>query len=414
MYVEELQSYKVLQYYVMDAAISLLFWRGQVPFMGIYLPVHSLVAFLAGITLCERPTLYPSYFFFGIAWFLLAVQIDRNCSANPWTKSKTFIGLLSALATGKSISGPLGTIEAHQNEKESKEEAELLKSRLEKAKKEAEETQEAQMKLLQEHEAMMANVGDQTADTDISTNQGGISLDPMKFILYPIQQYLFMACNALRFSRNVISWDEPVSYLIRFFYLDSQTQASYNFCNYCPSPCRQYIAFFLTAGSIVLGVVFLFVPWAFLCRWTSRIIAWLVFGPHMKLVDMFWYSKLEELTAEQRRQQIRDALTAQLDAAKAVAAAARVQREDAVKLKDIKQALYGKFITKVPILRFERFPDIPLHASTAKPYDASETRGRAIPDRVAGQQLVGTMIPRIVDEDELPSEGTDANAKKNV
>ena len=159
----------------------------------------------------------------------------------------------------------------------------------------------------------------------------------------------------------------------------------------------------------------------------------------MKLVDIYWYSKLEELTEEQQREQIQQALTVQLEAARHYAAEARILRENAVKLKDIKTELYGSFITKVPVLRGERFVDVPLHSSTAKPYVAPKTLPPGIVHErvgkylavscqvasesllkpsltyavaVAGQHLVGTMIPRIAeDEDESPPP-KDQDAKK--
>lgn len=383
MYVEELMEYKYLQYYIYDAVVSLLFWRGQVPVFGIYMPVHSLVAFLSSITLAERPSLYPAFFFFSIAWLLIATQIYRNKSPNPWSKTKTMIGFLTSIIASKAINFPYQTIEAHQNEEESKEVEMKLKMRLEKAKKEAEEYQMEQMKLQEEHEEMLAEAGDQTADTNISTRKNKISFDPLKFVLYPIQQYLAMVCTALRFAKNVLVWDEP------------------------------YLAFLITSACLVIGTVFLFVPWAFFFRWSSRIVAWLGLGPHMKLLDIYWYSKLEDLTEEERKQQIKDALTAQLETAKAYAATARVQREEAEKMKAIKKALYGRFITKVPVLRLERLPDIPLHASTAKPYKAPEQQNRAILERVGGQHLVGTMIPRVMEDEDFSKEPSDAEAKKN-
>ena len=244
LYGEELQSYRVAQYYIIDSVISLLFWRGQVPVFGVKLPLHSLYFFFVATTLAERPSLYPSFFWFNTAWFIVALQIWRNKSPNPWHQSKTFLGLFSALVVGRSISGPPSTIEAHQNEKESMQEEETWKLRMEKAKKDAEEAEEARNALLAEHEDMVAEAGEQVADTDLASRKQGVSLDPLKFVLYPVQMILARICTVLRFIKNVMVWDEP------------------------------YLAFLLTLASMAIGLVFLFVPWAFLFRWTSRIVAW--------------------------------------------------------------------------------------------------------------------------------------------
>jgi hypothetical protein len=234
------------------------------------------------------------------------------------------------------------------------------------------------MKLLEEHESQMAQVGDQTASTDIATGTSGVSLDPLKFVLYPIQQYLALACKALRFIKNVLIWDEP------------------------------YIAFILTFVFFGIGFVLLFVPWMFLYRWTARLVAWLLLGPQMCLADIYWYRKFEEMTEEERAQQIRDGLKTQLEAAHALASVARIQTEEAVKLRDVKKSLYGKlpksiglecvratiydvhffgrtigkFITRVPVLRMERMPDFPLHSSSAQPYKPSPNQPRGVPERI--------------------------------
>lgn len=383
LYVDELMGYEVLKYYLIDSVVALLFWRGQVKFYGFWLPIHSMALFLAGITLAERPSLYPSFWFFGLGWMLLSLQTYRNNSSNPWHKTKTFIGLTQDFLTGTCFDGPPKKIAAHENEEEAKEEEKRQKERIEKARKQAEAYLQAQNELLAEHEGMMAQVGDQTADTDISSKKGKVSIDPLKFILYPIQQYLAKACHALRTVRCILTWDEP------------------------------YISYIITLAAFAIGIVFLIVPWAFIIRWTSRLVSWLLLGPHMKLVDIYWYSKVEELSEEEQREQIRQALTTQLKTAQAYAAHARIERENAAKLKDIKKVLFGQFVTKIPLMAAQRFADIPLHSSTATPYKPPEDLPRAIPERVPGQQLVGTMIPRIMEVDEDGTAPKNEEAKKN-
>lgn len=104
-----------------------------------------------------------------------------------------------------------------------------------------------------------------------------------------------------------------------------------------------------------------------------------IFSPIMKLVDMFYFSKMDDLTPMQRREQMKKDFATELETARGYAAIARIQREDAAKMKAVKQELYGKFITRVPVLRMERFPDFPLHTSTAKP---CEPRPLPVPDRI--------------------------------
>lgn len=381
---DELTGYMVFLSYLKDAITAILFWRGQVPVMGLDLPLHSVYFFFAAITLAEHPSLCPSFFFLNIFWALFAIQIWRNSRANPWEKTKTVLGLLSELAVGKSISGPLQYIAAHQNEEAALAEQRDLAERVEKAKQEAEEYEKEQMRLTQEHENQLSKVGDQTADTDLSTGTGGgVSLDPMKFILYPIQQILEMVIVALRLVKNIMLWEEP------------------------------YLAFLLAGASLVIGLVFLIVPWAFLFRWTSRIIAWLLFGPHMKLVDIYWYRKIENLTREERRQQLMEAFENQLVLAKELALQARIQRENTIKMKHIKEALHGSYTNKVPTFTVERILDFPTFESTAKPLDPSTIKDLPNVERVAGQHLVGTMIPKIVEDEDFEKDQADGESKKD-
>ena len=368
MYIEELTAYLYVQYYIMDAIISLLFWRGQIPFaFGIKLPVHSLIAFLAAISMAERPSLFFSYFWFANAWLLWAIQTWRNNTPNVWSRTKSFGQILSMLILDRAMVGP-ETIPENHMQVEADAFEEKMKKRIEKAEAAAERRREEEMKMLAEHEKQMAEL-DTTAETDISTQAGGLALAPLKRFLYPAQKALAMLCAGVRFVRNVYIWEEP------------------------------YFAFFLTAASILIGLVFLVIPWAFLIRWTGRIVAWGVFGPHMKLVDICYYSRRKPPTEEEETKQLSDYYEGQRKVAQANALTALIQTEDATKLKAVKKILYGSYIARVPVVKNERFRDIPLHKSSAKPYrpeqETSETAPRSATIRIGGQQLVGNMIPQV-------------------
>jgi len=305
---------------------------------------------------------------------MLAVMEYRNKSPNPWVSCRSFGDFLQFLAFGKCLTSPK-TIKKHQNEEAAEEFRKKWEQRIADAEEAAVKANEERLQALAEQEQLLAET---EVQADISTQtDGGMSLDPLKPILYPIQQYLAWACKGVRFTRNVICWEES------------------------------YYSFWLTAGSLLLGFFFFFIPWRFLFRWTSRIIVWALFGPHMKLVDLYWYSKeAEKLTEEELEAQKEAEEKAEDDAkeaAKAAAkAAARAQREELAKLKDMRQVLFGKYSVKVPILKTDRFPDSPLYASMATPVqnDSNDIRASV---RVAGQKLVGHMIPKLIHEKLQPS-----------
>jgi len=366
-YVDELCSYLHVQYYIQDAIVSLFLWRDQVSlpvFSRVRIPVHSAIAFYAATTLVENPFLFFPYFWFANAWLLLSIQNWRNGVPNPWLKTRTFSEIFIMFVLDKAINDS-ETIPSNYKMKESIDFEEKMQKRIAKAKADADKRQEEQ----QDYDKKKASMNLE-ADTDISTQgsvKEGMLLNPMKTFLFPIQQILATVCGWLRVLRNIYFWKEP------------------------------YFAFLLTAISLVLGIVFYFIPWAFIIRWMSRILAWGVFGPHMKLVDAFYYSKLKGMTDEEATEQIVKQFKSLELEAKATADLAFKQTEDAVKLKAVKEVLFGSWVSRIPVIKQERYNHTPLFQSSAKPID--EEQIPCIDElkilKVGGQKLVGTMIPKV-------------------
>eukprot|EP00546_Thalassionema_frauenfeldii_P020474 CAMPEP_0178902658 /NCGR_PEP_ID=MMETSP0786-20121207/4727_1 /TAXON_ID=186022 /ORGANISM="Thalassionema frauenfeldii, Strain CCMP 1798" /LENGTH=1315 /DNA_ID=CAMNT_0020573949 /DNA_START=59 /DNA_END=4006 /DNA_ORIENTATION=- len=383
LYIEELTSYLYVQYYLQDAVISLLFWRGQVPFLfGIKIPLHSAIAFYMAITMAENPYLAFSYFWLANAWLLLAIQTWRNNLPNVWFKTKSFSQIFRMLVLNMPLTSA-EAIPANYRESEAVAYQEAMDVRIAKAGADAVKRNEEYMRLQAEHNEEMAALQGQEADTDISTQSSSISIDPLKKVLYPIQQLLASLCTVFRFARNVYLWDEP------------------------------FFAFFYTLASFVIGLVFLVIPWGFFIRWVGRIVAWGIFGPHMKLVDIFYYSKLPSQTKEDVSKQIAQDLNTQRLRAKEVAQIAFEQTEDAQKLKAMKELLFGSWVVKIPVINTERFRDFPLFSSSATLYDKSLDDDLKIV-KLGGQKLVGTMIPQLKEFDDKKRAITPLNKDKDI
>ena len=235
------------------------------------------------------------------------------------------------------------------------------------AKKRAEEYAREQEQYFRELE----EIGDTNEDLDTQKTgrfSGFLStVDPARAYLFPLQQYLRIACIWLRVLTNVIVWEE----------------------------C--YISFWIAVMSFILSAVVFFVPWGFLLQWTLRIIAWVAFGPWMKLVDKFYYSRQD--TDEQKRERVNERQK-RLDEQKLEA---QIARERASKLRDFKQYMFGEHICRVNILKKDRYYDLPLPSSSATLYNPkSKSLGELAMqeagyhrNRVNGQQLVGRMIPTV-------------------
>ena len=164
-----------------------------------------------------------------------------------------------------------------------------------------------------------------------------------------------------------------------------------------------YISFWITIGCLLVSIIFLFVPWFFLLKWGSRALVWILFGPWMKLVDVYYVSKIKPLTEEEHieRKEVERAKRRAVTS-KAISEA-RVKREDAAKLKAMKKYLFGKFITRVPVLKEDRYRDMPMPESFAVPYKTKKLKLSELAmqeagyhrTRLPGQHLAGDMIPRV-------------------
>jgi hypothetical protein len=364
--------------YLEDALMTLLLWRGHFPVKiggrQFSLPIHSFNAFVVAIVLVERPEYYPSFCFATIAWVMLAIMGWRRNNPDVWTRCYSFAEILEKIVVGK-CSTPPDRIEPFQDFDVAKKALEKWMSRLKDAEDKAQRAYIEAQKEEEERLKELEEIGE--TDADISTKVGGgISIDPIKAALHPVQLILGTICEVLRFVKHVLYWEEA------------------------------YFSFWITIASAFLAIVCMFVPWFFLIQWTARIIVWTIFGPWMKLVDIFYISKIkpeteeERITREQQEKQQRRLATS------LAAKEARLARENVAKMRDMKRVMFGKFSMKIPTLKMDRYSDRPLPESSATPYQekALTLAELAMQEagynriRLPGQTLVGDMIPRVETE----------------
>jgi hypothetical protein len=123
----------------------------------------------------------------------------------------------------------------------------------------------------------------------------------------------------------------------------------------------------------------------------------------MKLVDIYYVREIESRTEEEiENQKLKERAQRRLATTVAVSEA-RVKREDAAKLKAMKKHMFGKYITRVPILKEDRYRDMPLPESTATPFRPTPISLSELAmqeagyhrTRLPGQHLIGNMIPKV-------------------
>ncbi|GKY95229.1 hypothetical protein MPSEU_000485800 [Mayamaea pseudoterrestris] len=371
-YVEELLALQQAGFYMRDAAVSLFLWRCTSPIKllgrSIALPVHSITAFILSALVVERPQLFPSFVLFGIAWLLLASMEYRRHLPDLWSRCKSYKELAGCLIFGESRAAP-ELIAPYTNS--SAAEAFMIQWQKRIADVEDAASRDYEQDFNQADDDTDALPGPRPPSLAPPKRAGGISLDPFRPILFPIQQNLAVVCRFVRHAKYIIFWEE----------------------------C--YITFWIVSVCLVLGTLFLFVPWFYLIQSSARILVWSLLGPWMRLVDVLYVSKGQFFNVEDMLAPWEGALHLGVTSSKATRA--RVNQENVEKLKAMKEYMFGRFVTRVPVLKEDRYRDMPLAESSAVPY-----RPALVPlselamqeagykrKRLMGQHMTGTMIPQV-------------------
>lgn len=363
--IDELNStYQRTMFYLRDSMSNIIFWRStylvDIGPYGVKLPLRSVVFFTAAITFVEMPHYLLSFILGSIGFTLMGTLSRRRSNPSQWLRARTYHYYWRVLLRSRSASPPLN-IKPNQN----KDEYEAWERDWTERQKEYQEATEAaaakNLKMQEELQKELAEIG----DADISTKSGGgvlSKIDPFQGWYIWIQTILEYIITITRFCRWVALWEE------------------------------NYLAFWLTTASFVLAIVCAFIPWGFIILWTMRILVWTFLGPWMKIADLCWDSHFKPFFKNMAKQTEKG----QQEAIYQQKMLARIAREDGVKLKVLKQAMFGRYISNVPVHKTSRYQDAPLIASEAHPIAASTINAEKatwVINRMSGQQLFGEMIP---------------------
>jgi hypothetical protein len=352
-YVDELKGgyLRRILYSIDDAGQSLIFWRGQVKFGPVWLPLYSLLIFCTGILLVERPQLIPAFCCLGIAGLMLVNMHARRNSPSPWHRCFSFGHYLKVMLLG-GASRELKGISAGEGWEEQKTINEVKKKRF------ADDDSFFQKKEALEKQIQIV----ESISIDTKSKAAVIPVE-LLVILGKLQGIVGGFVRLCRSFDVVIKWESSD------------------------------LAFWITAGFLCIGIVFLFIPWAFLLKWAGRCSVVVFLGPQNKLIDMIVAKK----ESDERR--IRLMLGERMFRA-------RCRQEEAAKLKAFRHVLYGKLSTAVPTIIWTSHVDLPLPESYANILDPSTadegcTRSTELTDDtpyIPGQKLYGLMVPRPRDE----------------
>ena len=344
------------KYTLIDAAKSLVFWRGQVSFGKIKFPLYSMLAYIGGSYVVERPYLLPSLFFWFVAFGMMASYGNRSHHPSPWHRGRPITDFVSAFTKGK-IRASASHIKAGEGAKEAEGLEQARQSRVEFDAVAASKKNEMDRRVSEVEEA-----------ADRSKASGGAKvpqIDPMAMLI-PIQQKIDEAIWFPRFAKSVVCWENNTAAAV------------------------------MTGGSFAIAILLSILPTTWLIQWFFRILIHLGLGPHMKLVDLFCNSHVD-FEDEGDRIKHEQAMMKSLNKAfKSKNKVARIKAEDSIKRNAMRKVRLGHFVAQVPPANVTRFFDYPLPESTATPlptkFSFKTVKGWKDRIVVPGQQLYGSMI----------------------
>lgn len=346
-------------------------WRGhykaKICNKEVNLPLHSLTAFLWGIIVTWDFNTFPAFLAFSVGWILVAVNEHLNNNPSPWHRCARYGPAGYKLLVLNQV--PHRNIEILPNE--NAEAIEAYNKRVEEKERRWKRDKEL---ALQHEEELQKEMGEELEQAEAEEHVSkkshllqnlNVNVNPLKPILYPIQIQLKSLVVALRIAANVVMWEEA------------------------------YFAFWITTASFLASLVLIWIPFGFIFRWTSRVVAWVVLGPWMALVDRYYFGKEDpNLTDEEKDALIRERFRARYEEARLAASNFQIRKERAAKMRSMKKYMFGKYHLRVPQFSEDLFKDVPLPQSFAKSFHGRNAEPIRITRRVYGQNLSGDMIPK--------------------
>jgi hypothetical protein len=273
-------------------------------------PVYK--AFAWGMILARDFDMIFSFFFFWVAWVLLATSEFRRNNPNPWKRPRSYWELLGVLLFNKSCCRV--KVEPNENIEEIINYDDFVSER-ERTRKEALESMRAERenneKRLQEEEEELDH-----QDFDRASHvKGGITqltLAPFKSFLLPAQIALYKICVLLRVTSSIVVWNDSVA------------------------------AFWVVTTAFLSSFVVAWIPWAFILRWAFKIFVYIALGPWMKLVDIFYVHKLQNMTSEERKAKMEADYQRRYNLLLGETFLRKLEKEHRMKLRDMQKYMFGE------------------------------------------------------------------------
>lgn len=396
LYANELSSYYGVLLLIIDQLISIFLWRNRLTVsfrrpnwilqdvrpeiklrelvkekisstekylrFSFWFPIHSIFLFKASITVVENPYYLPGVTFLAMSWIMLSIGFATSHSPSPWVRCKTISEITSVLIFGQQLPLPV-KINENDGVDTTREIDKLTEARKERIDAFLRGCKEALTTFQKKY--FKTNFRE-----SLETEEKNFWLYEKS--LYYVHIFLRQYCLNLRVVKNIVTWR---------------------------SSSKAYVT---TIACFILGVLLIVLPWGKVIFWICRIAVWGLFGPWMKLFDIYFimpnYKTILEASEEDIKEPFNVERLFQTPEMMKLAQIARIASEDALKLKTMRQYLYGKYSVVVPDYDSSRFPSIPLPDSTARTFkERTKTKTyQYLSDveehHIPGQRLRGRMI----------------------
>mmetsp|Transcript_2409 Transcript_2409/g.4473 ORF Transcript_2409/g.4473 Transcript_2409/m.4473 type:complete len:552 (+) Transcript_2409:343-1998(+) len=394
-YAYELLDYADAFYSFVDVIARTILWRGRMQLtlrkpsllkgvpgdhirFNLWFPLRSTFVFFSVMCAINNPHLIPALVFYGVAAIMWATSYSNSNHPSPWKRCESVRSIVNKIINRQDfVHIQISPYEGY--------EASLTRDELEKARR------ERAKKLLFALKSFAARVmrekkkGDPYYYLVATEDKNPFQLNLFNFLDSPLQSIhliLNYLCSNLRILRSIITWK------------------------------AYHYSFAIMVYSTLLGTAFAFLPVNKLIQWVCRVVALIILGPWMKLVDIFYV--MPYFPAPDRETNKLEVKEPNVDALfecstfKILTKRVRVAEEDALKLKDMREYLFGRYMEAIPTFDESRYPNVPEPSSSAHTYrepdgshctkfgyeylPKSETKWVMIHD----QKLEGGMVPRIV------------------
>lgn len=243
---------------------------------------------------------------------MLATLEFRRSHPNPWKRPRSYLELLGILLFNKSYCRV--KVEPNENIEEiiKYDEAQAERDRMrEEALENMRVERENNEKRLQE-EGEELDHQDVDQFTSVSGGLTQLTLAPFKSFLMPAQMALYRVCVLLRVASSIIMWNDSVA------------------------------AFWIVSVAFLSSLVVAWIPWAFLFRWTFKVFVYVVLGPWMKLVDIFYVHKRQNMTPEERKAMMETDYQQRYDMVLGETFIRKMMKERTMKLQDMQKYMFGE------------------------------------------------------------------------